>query len=152
MHVQVDQSGKVGDTKVPTVLAFANGDSYAILIPATVKRDCLHTLRQWGKSGTTLYLEIFAIGLYLLLKDHMERLSLVTIDVEYPGHDNKVKERLLYLLRRAGISVRSDQIRFALIHRGKKKPPAHNKAYYTYRGDESPDRTISLEEILAEAQ
>ena len=37
MRVEVDQSDKTGDTKVPTVLAFVNDESYAILIPATVR-------------------------------------------------------------------------------------------------------------------
>lgn len=45
MRVEVDQSGKIGDTKVPTVLAFSNGRSFAVLIPAIVKRECLKRLR-----------------------------------------------------------------------------------------------------------
>lgn len=45
MQIEVDQSGKIGDTKVPTVLAFSNEDSHSILIPATVKRECLGFLR-----------------------------------------------------------------------------------------------------------
>lgn len=152
MHIEVDQSGKIGDTKVPTVLAFANSDSYAIFIPATVKRDALKALRQLGKSGTTLYLEFFAIGLYLLLKDYIQKANLVTIDVEYPGHDDKIKERLLYLLQRAGISLEVDRIRFDLIHQGGKKPPAHDKAYYTYRGEIEPDRVITLGDLLNEVK
>ncbi|MFQ5855163.1 MAG: hypothetical protein ACE5LU_05925 [Anaerolineae bacterium] len=152
MHVEVDQSGKIGDTKVPTVLAFSNSESYAILIPATVKRDSLRALRQQGKSGTTLYLEVFAIGLYLLLKDHIRKFSLVTIDIEYPGHSDKIKEHLLYLLRRAEVSIEADQIRFALIYQGGKKPRAHDRAYYTYRGEMAPDRVITLEELLNEVK
>ncbi len=152
MHVEVDQSGKIGDTKVPTVLAFADTESFAILIPATVKRDCLQALRQLGKSGTTLYLDLFAIGLYLLLRDHIRKFTLVTIDIEYPGHENKIKEHLLNLLVRAGVSVEADRIRFDRIHVGGKKPRAHDKAYYTYHGEQRPDRVITLEEILAEVK
>lgn len=152
MYVEVDQSGKIGDTKVPTVLAFANSDSYAIFIPATVKRDALKALRQLGKSGTTLYLELFAIGLYLLLKDHIQKANLVTIDIEYPGHNDKIKERLLHLLQRAGVSLEADQIRFDLIHQGGKKPSAHDKAYYTYHGEIEPDRVITLEDFLNEVK
>lgn len=152
MHIEVDQSGKIGDTKVPTVLAFANSESYAILIPATVKRDSLRALRQHGKSGTTLYVELFAIGLYLLLKDHIQKVTLVTIDIEYPGHSDKIKGRVLHLLQRAGISIEADRIRFDLIHKGGKKPRAHDKAYYTYRGEMKPDRVVTLNELLREVK
>lgn len=147
MHVQVDQSGKIGDTKVPTVLAFSNAESYAILIPATVKRSCLQKLRQRGKSGTTLYLRLFATGLYLLLKDHIQSLVLITIDVEYPGHDAAIKLYLLNLLRRAGITGSARKIRFQ--HIGKKSG-AHKRAKAVFTGSEEPDRVIGEEEILAE--
>lgn len=39
-----DQSGKIGDTRVHTVLAYSDTESYAILIPASVKRDCVQKL------------------------------------------------------------------------------------------------------------
>ena len=75
MKVEIDQSGKIGDTKVPTVLAFSNGKRSAILIPATVKRECLLSLREQGIAGKTIYMKLFAVGLYLLLKDHIHRFS-----------------------------------------------------------------------------
>jgi len=56
MRVEVDQSGKIGDTRVPTVLAFSDGNTYAIVIPAKVKRKCVHRLRRRGEAGTTLWL------------------------------------------------------------------------------------------------
>ena len=98
MHVEVDQSGKIGDTSVPTVLAFSDGENYAILIPASVKRKCLLALRERGKSGTTLYLRLFSTGLFLLLKDRLNQFSLVTIDVEYPGHSGKIKDQIVNLV------------------------------------------------------
>ena len=47
MKVEVDQSGKIGDTKVPTVLAFSNGKKVAILIPAKAKPS-LMKLFDWS--------------------------------------------------------------------------------------------------------
>jgi hypothetical protein len=152
MQIEVDQSGKLGDTRVPTVLAFSNATSYAILIPATVKRVCLQELRRQGQTGTTLYLRLFAVGLFLLLKDHVQNFTQVTIDVEYPGHNDKIKEYLLALFRRAGLSVEKDTFRFDRIHRGSKKPAAHDKAYYTFQGKMKPDKVITLEELLSEAK
>lgn len=43
--VEVDQSGKIGDTKVHTVLAFSNSYGFSILIPANVKRECIKIQR-----------------------------------------------------------------------------------------------------------
>ena len=147
MHIQIDQSGKIGDTKVPTVLAFSNDKSFSILIPAGVKRECLYNLRQRGKSGTTLYLQLFAVALFLLLKGHVEKMSLITIDLEYPGHSQAVKEHLLNLLRKAGFSVSADMIRFQRLG---KRSPAHKRALATYRRDIEPDKIITLEELLAQ--
>jgi hypothetical protein len=76
----------------------------------------------------------------------------VTIDVEYPGHDDKVKEYLLELFRRAGLPVEKGTFRFDRIHRDSKKPPAHDKAYYTFQGKMEPDKVITLEELLREAK
>jgi hypothetical protein len=148
MHIEVDQSGKIGDTGVATVLAFSDTESYAILIPAKIKRACIHELRQRGKSGTTLYVQLFAVGLFLLLKEAIEKVSLVTIDPEYPGHDAAVKEHLLNLLRRAGGSVDTNAIEFQQIHRGGRKPAAHDKAYVVFRGVAEPDRIITAKELL----
>ncbi len=147
MHVEVDQSGKIGNTKVPTVLAFSDGSSYAVLFPATVKRACLRELRQRGKSGTTLYLQLFSTGLYLLLREHIQSFSLVTIDEEYPGRHDMIKLHLLNLLHRAGVAVPAGRIRFDRIG---KKSGAHKRAKAVFTEDEEADRTIELEEILAE--
>ncbi len=45
MHVvDVDQSGKFENTKHDTVVAFSNGIDFSVIIPATVKRDCITAL------------------------------------------------------------------------------------------------------------
>ncbi|MGA9348062.1 MAG: hypothetical protein WBW48_04565 [Anaerolineae bacterium] len=49
-NVEVDQSGKMGDLAIHTVLAFANDIEYAVLIPAGVKRAIVQKLRAQGKS------------------------------------------------------------------------------------------------------
>jgi hypothetical protein len=147
MNVEVDQSGKIGDTKVPTALAFSNTKSHAILIPATVKRACLQELRRQGKSGTTLYMQLFATGLYLLLKDHIQGLTLIIIDVEYPGYNAMIKQHLVNLMWRAGIAVPTARIQFQ--HIGKKSR-AHQHAKAVFLGVAKPNKVITLDEILAE--
>jgi hypothetical protein len=147
MHIEVDQSGKIEDTASNTVLAFANGASFVILIPAREKRLCLQALRARGKTGKSIYRLLFATALFFLLKDAIARRSVVTIDIEYQGHDAGIKEHLLNLLRRANTAVDAHQIRFAYIG---KKSPAHTKAYDVQRGRAEPNRVVSAEELLGE--
>ena len=83
MKVEIDQSGKIGDTKVPTVLAFSNSVNYTIFIPATVKRKCIIELRRRGLSEPNTYLQLFTVGIYLLLHRHIEKVKQTVIDIEY---------------------------------------------------------------------
>ena len=87
MRVEVDQSGKIGDTKVATVLAFSNGITHTILIPATVKRECVLWLRERGRKGTSMYVGLFSVALFLLLVKNIKSLKQIVIDIEYPGHE-----------------------------------------------------------------
>ena len=85
MHIEVDQSGKIEQTHKDTVLAFSNEISYAVLIPARVKREAINLLRITGKRGKSLYISLFAVALYQLLKGHLDRVDLIAIDMEYEG-------------------------------------------------------------------
>ena len=145
MHIEVDQSGKIEQTRWDTVLAFSDGIDYAILLPATVKRDAIVRLRSSGRRGKRAYLALFAAGVYLLLKDHLEQVSSVTIDTEYPGNEADIKAYLLRLIWRKSPSFEADRIRFQSIG---KKSPAHAKAYSVQRGESEPDKRVTLEELL----
>ena len=147
MKVEIDQSGKIGDTKVPTVLAFSNGKRSAILIPATVKREYLLSLREQGIAGKTIYMKLFAVGLYLLLKDHIHRFSQIIVDLEYPGRNAEIKLYLMNLLNRAGFSYDPTTIHFGQVG---KKSRAHLAAFEVFVGEKKPDRQITTEEMLAE--
>ena len=43
MHIEVDQSGKIGDTAVPTALALSNDLSVTLWISAAAKRGRLES-------------------------------------------------------------------------------------------------------------
>src|SRR4051812_47547523 len=145
--VEVDQSGKIEDTKEDTVLALCNGMHWSILIPATVKRSCITKLRRDGASGTTFYLRLFTIALYFLLRDHIGQLSHAIIDIEYTGKDDQIKRYVMNLLQRSGKKVQAGQLRFMLVG---KQSAAHTLAWETLRGKRKPDRVISLAELLKE--
>src|SRR5215216_7816572 len=145
--VEVDQSGRIEYSREDTVLAFANGKSYSILIPKAVKRKCISTLRQWKLEGPNFYLQLFSVSLYLLLKDHIEDLYPAYLDKEFFGREAEIKRYLLNLFQRRGYKVDANQIQFTLIG---KHSEAHILAIETFRGKRKPDRVITTEEILSE--
>ncbi len=145
--VEVDQSGKVEDTKEDTVLAFANGITRTVLIPATVKRDCVTLFHLMGQKGKVFYLQLFAIALFFLLKEHGAHLSNIIIDEEYYGREGDIKRYLLNLLNRAGTPVTGTQIHFGYVG---KASAAHDVAIATLRGKKKPDKILTLAELLGE--
>lgn len=144
-RIEVDQSGKIEDTRVKTIVAYSNDTSYAIEIPATVKRETLQILRQRYKESRALYLKIFSVALYLLLKNILDRAQDIVIDVEYQGKEEIIKGLLLERIRRIKPDFDKHLIRFARIG---KKSTAHRKAYRVYVGREKPDRMIHATDLL----
>lgn len=148
MHlVEVDQSGKFEATGQHTALALANTICFTVLIPATVKRDCIRELRKRGIQGPTMYTRLFATSLYFLLRNHVEQVALVTIDTEYEGRDAQIKQHLLHLLRRANYTVDAAQITFG--HVGKNSA-AHDAALAVFRGKTRPTIVLAQDDLLGE--
>lgn len=146
MHIEIDQSGKVEKTSTLTVLAFANHITRAVAIPGPVKQACIEALRKEGYNKQSFVFQIFAAGIFLLIKEHLHQLEHITIDTEYTGRDGDIKGILLNAI----LKVRSDfsklQITFRQIG---KKSGAHYKAYGVFTGKQPVDRTLTAEEILA---
>ncbi len=145
--MEVDQSGRIEYSREDTILAFANGKRYGILIPKAVKRECISTLRQWKLEGPNFYIQLFAVSLYLLLKDHIQSLYPAYIDNEFLGREKEIKRYLLNLFQRRGYKVDTNQIQFT--HIGKHSE-AHILAIETFRGKRKPNKVITAEEILNE--
>ncbi|MBX3001561.1 MAG: hypothetical protein KF893_23770 [Caldilineaceae bacterium] len=142
--VEVDQSTKV-EQSGPTVLAFANSITHAIVIPSSVKQEIFQRLRKRGKVKVIAQLLLFSAGLYLLLKDHIAQIDCVVIDREYSGHEHDIKFFLLQNFRRMGQEVASHKIRFALVGR---KSAAHHKANSVHSGKDRDFTRVTLEEII----
>ena len=145
--VDVDQSGRVEFTGEDTVLAFSNGMRFAVLIPSVVKRECVKALRDRGFGGATFYPQLFTVGLYFLLREHLGQLARITIDLEYFGKDELIKEHLVNLLRRANYEVDPDVIQFGQIG---KHSGAHRLAIAALRRKVQPNRVLTSEEILGQ--
>lgn len=143
MHVEIDQSGKIADTQVATVLAFSNAIAYSIYLPAVVKRELLQKLRT-KKNARVLYFRIFSVLLFLLLKEYLRNdLKVIEIDVEYQGWESEIKGYFLNIARKHGVGVDPECIHFT--HIGKKSR-AHTKAINSLRKGKG-DRTISFEDV-----
>jgi hypothetical protein len=145
MKLVVDQSIKIGDTQSPTVLALSNDIQRAILIPAAVKRECIRALRGRWTPDATLYIRLFAAGLFVLLRELLKTADRITIDIEYPGHERDIKDDLLRLCRQAGNKVDPSVIHFE--HIGKASP-AHRLGLETCRGKRMPDEIITTGALL----
>jgi len=145
LHIEVDQSAKIEQTHKDTALAFSDDISYAVLIPAAVKREAINVLRATGNRAKNLYISLFAAALYQLIKDHLERVDLIAIDMEYEGNEQDVKLALLDLIWQCHPTYPAANITFRRIG---KKSTAHRKALATYRGIAKANRTLRVEELL----
>jgi hypothetical protein len=144
-NAEVDQSIKVNDLARDSVLAIADGISFAIVIPASVKRALMQYLRGKGKSRTAVAVFTFSIGLYLLLKNVIHAVDQILIDVEYMGREAEIKGALVNYLRRDDPSF--DPARVIFGHIGKKSR-AHHLAIEIARRRRTANRRISEAEIF----
>jgi hypothetical protein len=142
---EVDQSVKIENTSADTVLALSNDVSHAILVPAAVKRRCLHILRERDWRGTVIVVKVFSAALFLLLERHLSRIEQVVIDAEYPGHEGQIKGMLTNWMRKKQPGFSPANLVFG--HVGKRSP-AHKMAINITRGRGKADRVLSAEEIL----
>ena len=144
-NVEVDQSGKIERTQVNTALVFSDRIEASILILAVEKRVCVKKLRQRGESGRTMYLKLFAAALFLLLKDYLDQIGVITIDMEYLGKEAEIRTMLLNYIWKTDPAFSKERIVFRGVG---KKSPAHQKALAVYRGEEEPDRKVRARELL----
>lgn len=141
MRIEVDQSGKIEQTNMDTIIAFSDGESGSIRITSQVKRKLIDELRSAEYRGSNFYLKIFCAAVFLLLKSHLKSLKKVTIDDEYTGKEAQVKD---FLTRHIG-EGREIEVEVARIGR---KSNAHVLALAVLRRERQEDRKISLAELL----
>lgn len=144
MRVEVDQSIKI-EQSGPTILAFANGISGAIIIPSSVKNAAFKLLRSTGKSSEITKWMIFAAGIYLLLDTHWPKLTHITIDVEYAGKNSDIKASLLRYIWRKYPTFNEGVIQFGYVGKGS---PADTKARNVRLGRDRGFRKVNLKELI----
>ncbi|MEK6861734.1 MAG: hypothetical protein AABY07_07225, partial [Nanoarchaeota archaeon] len=136
------QSGKIEDTKKHTVIAISNEHSYSIVIKRGTKRLLFRKL----KSAKALKFKLFAICVYLTLKDFLDiDLELISIDEEYEGHEKDIQSELVNLIRKNHPSFDKKLIRFSRISKNSR---AHILAYSVLKGLKEADKELSEKEIM----
>lgn len=110
-------------------------------------RDALQSSVIWKTLGATVYDQLFATGLFFLLRDYIERMSEVIIDTGYQGHQASIKDHPITILRRAGYNVRKEQVSFGYVG---KQSPVHKTALATLKKEQTPNLVVMLEDILGQ--
>ena len=141
MHIEVDQSGKIEQLNMNSVIAFSNKNQYSVLISKEVKREVYKIYK--GKVKELRY-RLFCVGVYFCLKEYIREKELITICCEYVGKENLIKSFLLDYLRKDYPAVDPKIIRFGMIG---KKSNAHAVAIDVYRGNRRPNKILSLSEV-----
>lgn len=120
---QIDQSGKIEQTGKTTVLAAANGNTVAVILLGKDKRKLQESFRLKGKPQ--LFIDsVFTVLLYLLIKAINTKLSIIEVDIEYPGHTEIIEHMLEQL---TDLDIR---LRWTLVGKTSK---AHDIAYKVFR-------------------
>jgi len=145
MPYQVDQSNKI-ERPGDTALALSNDNDYTICIPAREKQEAIGVLvrRRKGRRRKWVILQLFAVALYYLIRE-LPPGERVTIDVEYTGHEDDIKNTLLPLLWRDNPGFDAKNITFGYVG---KRSSAHKKALAVYRGKTKADRTLKADDLL----
>jgi hypothetical protein len=141
--IEIDQSGRIEETNRDTILAYSNGKSYSIIIPARTKRQLLEQFRILGKPKIFV-LRVFASGIYLLINDQITKCFDITIDIEYPGNNHLISDMLKEMFIRNNKDISKINFSFSLIG---KKSRAHNLAISVFRKKEKADKIIKYSEL-----
>lgn len=122
MKIFVDQSGKIEQTNKDTVLAAANDENFAVILPSKEKRRLQEWFRRVG--APALFVDTtFATMLYLLIRDLLKKTTNFIVDIEYPGRTQIIEDMVLRL------APKKITISWRLIGKTSK---AHDIAYKVY--------------------
>lgn len=141
---QIDQSGKIEQTSLDTIIALANGKRYCVILPKKTKRLLQEEFRIRKKPRMFIYDTFCALLVIILLK--VKPKAAVFIDKEYFGNEDVIKARILEFIDKITSSDYIPDIDFTLVG---KSSPAHKLAARVGNKQKKPDEVVTLEEISA---
>jgi len=143
-RIYIDQSGKVENTELKTVIAYSNNMTKSIEISSLEKRKLQKLFRSVARPNVFVY-KTFACLVYLLVKSDLKWVREIVIDREYVGQEALIKLYLLRLMKKGGEVFDPSLISFAEIG---KRNYAHNKSAATFRGLLKPDVILKSKDLL----
>jgi len=142
MKIEIDQSGKLENTNISTVVGFSNGKCKSIIIASREKIRLQKHFRDIDKRMIYIYFT-FSAMIYLLIKSE-RKIEDIIIDTEYPGHEHLIKSYLIQFFTKANKKINKKRIYFRQIGH---ESNAHNVSITSYRSKRA-DIRIKAEEII----
>lgn len=126
MHIEIDQSGKVEDTSVKTVIADSRGN--VVVIRAKDKR-AIQAVYRWAGMPRVYMIQVFSLLTALLMAKTYSTIAIYTIDIEYPGREDEIAMLVVNFLAKLGHAIAKHQIQFLRIG---KASDAHKTAHTAF--------------------
>jgi hypothetical protein len=142
MSYQIDQSGKIEQTSLDTIVALSNGKRYTVLLPKKIKRLLLEEFRIRKKPRSFIFDSFSA--LIAIILSNIKPTSTVFIDKEYFGNEDVIKAKILEYLKKLSGTKFIPEIEFTLVGISS---PAHLLAAKVGNKQIRPNEVITLERI-----
>ena len=84
MRIELDQSGKIEQKSMDTIIALSNNIEYSVLLPKEVKRRLMDKYQKEKQ----LILKLFVVCLYYTLENYLHEFVEIVIDIEYEGKED----------------------------------------------------------------
>lgn len=144
MSVEIDQSGKIENTSVITILAFSNNKNGYIYMKPLCKRRLRNYFSERKKTRVFIY-KTFAALLYVMVIRYKLRGD-INIDIEYPGNMNLIKSYLYRIFKKFGFH--SENIDLYFVYVGKRSR-AHCLAIHEYRAKKHiRENEVTFKEVV----
>ena len=142
MKYQIDQSGKIEQTNIKTVVAICNGEDLAIVLNSSDKKLIQNIFRQ-TKHAKNFPFVVFAALLALLIKKVNPK-NKILVDEEYTGQEKLITEKYVNFMR--CLKAKSiPQIEFGHVGKSAK---VHRFGYLVWLGKNKKSFSVKLTSIL----
>ena len=143
MRIEIDQSGKIEQTSIITVIGYSNDSSKTISISATEKVKLQKWFRAHG-NPTLFVIKTFCALLYILVKPLLKKQQDLYIDKEYPGYEKLIKNQISLFAKADRVDIDAHYLHFTLVGRGSN---AHKVAVVAHRKKKANIRVVANEVI-----
>ncbi len=144
---EVDQSGK-WELTGNTAIGVAGAKEFSLLVPSNVKQRVQKRIGNYyqekNRAKSTHHIRMFTYCLFLALKKIIRKGDVVTIDEEYDGQGDRIRDLLLHLFERFEEKLDEKDIRFARVGRACK---AHSIAKQTFLGTRDAEIVVGESEF-----